>query len=159
MYKRSAVIVLHEHSTDSLILTRRNGNLRQHPGEICFPGGHWESEDADLWNTALRELKEELGIEPTRVELVQELQPEQTLNGTIIYPWLASVSTLTPFVVNQIEVDAVLTVPMKKVRAISNYKDLVVERDGQIYTSCQFTASTHFVWGATARIMKQLCYK
>jgi len=157
MKKKSSVVVLHERLTDSLILTRRNINLRNHPGEICFPGGHWDINDTDLWSTALRELQEELGIEPDRVALIQELLPETTLLGLVIYPWLASVPVLQPYVANEGEVEAVLTLPMKDVRTASNYKDIVVKRHGQSLTCCQFTASEHLVWGATARIMKQLC--
>ena len=59
----SAVLVLHELATDSLVLTKRSNKLRHHPGEICFPGGIWENQDENLYATALRELNEELGIE------------------------------------------------------------------------------------------------
>jgi 8-oxo-dGTP pyrophosphatase MutT (NUDIX family) len=159
MLKKSAVIVMHEQVTDSLILTRRTDHLREHPGEICFPGGRWESGDMDLWATALRELHEELGVAADRVELVKELEPEQTLGGSIIHPWLATISTLEPYALNNYEVAEVIMLPMHAVRTIGNYENMVINRAGESITTCQFTASSYFVWGATARIMKQLLVK
>ena len=158
MMKKSAVVVLHEASSDSLVLTKRSLNLRYHPGEICFPGGGWEARDQDLWSTALRELNEELGIDNTRVEFIKELVPETTIIGTIIYPWLASVRNLKPYQINENEVSDVLTLPMSEVTSAKNYKDIIVRKEGYKIKSCQFTASDKYiVWGATARIMKQLC--
>ena len=157
MQKESAVIVMHEKATDSLILTRRTAHLRDHPGEVCFPGGGWEPGDIDLRATALRELKEELGIETDRVQLIKKMEPEKTLSGSIIHPWLATILALEPYVLNTYEVAEVLMLPMQAVYTISNYKDIVIIRSGKRVTTCEFTTSCYFVWGATARIMKQLC--
>jgi len=156
--KKSAVIILWEQSTDSIILTQRSDSLRDHPGEICFPGGRWDPGDADLWSTALRELYEELGIVAGRVQLVKELLPEKTLAGSIIYPWLATVPNMQPYTLNDDEVAAVFTLPMHEVIQASNYHDVLVTIHGRSINACQFMASEHFVWGATARIMKQLCH-
>lgn len=158
MHKQSAVVVLLEKSSDSLILTKRSNKLVHHPGEFCFPGGCWEFGDECLWNTALRELQEELGIASSRVECLKQLEPESTLIGTMIYPWFASIHSLNPYVMNKLEVSDVIALPMKDVKLIDNYKEVSVERSGKTIISCQFTASNSFVWGATARIMKQLCY-
>ncbi len=152
----SAVVVLHEKATDSLILTQRSMHLSSHPGDICFPGGYWQVGDTSLWETALRELREELGIAPNRVELLKKLQPEQTLSGCVIYPWFASINTLIPYSANVREVAAVLTIPMPDVLSSANYKDIVLNREGEMISSAQFTACDYFVWGATVRIMKQL---
>lgn len=157
MSKMSAVIVMYDESTDSLILTQRSTDLRDHPGEICFPGGSWQVGDADLWVTALRELFEELGIDASRINLVKKLTPEKTLKGSIIQPWLTTISSLQPYTANVREVAAVLALPMHQVMMIDNYKDFVIKRQDIEITSCQFTGSSYFVWGATARIMKQLC--
>ena len=153
----SAVIVLHEEMTDSLVLTKRSMKLRDHPGDICFPGGRWQVGDTDLWMTALRELHEELGIDAHRLHFVKKLNIERTLNGLIIHPWLATIATLQPCVVNENEVAAVIKLPMHDVKKSFNYKEIMIERDGCVIKSCQFTASYSLIWGATARIMKQLC--
>ncbi|WP_131783044.1 NUDIX hydrolase [Legionella gresilensis] len=154
--RNAAVLVLHERVTNSIILTERSSQLKNHPGEICFPGGLWEEEDKTLFATALRELQEELGITAERVTLLKSLTPEQTLTGYLIYPWLASIETIEPYVLSE-EVTDVLRVPIDKVCNIDHYQKIEVERRGFKFMSYQFTAETRFVWGATARIMMQLC--
>ncbi len=155
--KEAAVIVLHELSTDSLILTLRSTELREHPGEVCFPGGRWQPGDENLYATALRELQEELGIISSRVQLQGAMQLERTLTGFIIHPWLASIETLSPYQLNNGEVLEVFSLPMQEVIKIANYQEALVHRLGKTILSDQFTASPRFIWGATARIMKQLC--
>lgn len=156
MTKESAVIVLHELASDSLILTQRSASLKNHPGEICFPGGQWQKGDEDFYATALRELQEELGIVPGRVHLQGAMKTERTLTGYIIYPWLASIENLLPYQANEAEVMEVFKLPMNEVVELANYEEIVVNRLGLNIKSYQYKASGHFVWGATARIMMQL---
>jgi len=153
----SAVIVLIDKLTDSIVLTQRSAHLRNHPGQVCFPGGHWQIGDTDFSATALRELHEELGIEARRIRLIRKLTLAHTVTGTIIHPWLATILSLHPYTPNPLEVADVFAVPMKDVLTRSNYKDVAIEQNGVQITSLQFIASKHLVWGATARIMKQLC--
>lgn len=152
----SAVMVLHELATDSLVLTKRNSQLRHHPGEICFPGGKKDTDDNSLYATALRELYEELGISADRVTLVKELQMERTLLGTVIQPWLANIQSIKPYQLNAQEVATLVFIPMTLVIDPNNYRDLMVERGGIEFKSCEFIPNDDLVWGATARIMKQL---
>ncbi|MBI2786436.1 MAG: CoA pyrophosphatase [Legionella longbeachae] len=152
----SAVVVLYEQLSDSLILTRRCKHLRSHPGEICFPGGMWEEGDDNLYATALRELNEELGISADRLTLIKELKIEKTLLGNIIYPWFVHIESVNPYQLNIAEVERVISIPMPLVQDPQNYRDLQVERDGRSFIICEFTGNKDGVWGATARIMKQL---
>lgn len=154
--KEAAVIVLHELVSDSLILTQRSPALRNHPGEICFPGGGWQEGDNDFYATALRELQEELGIEPSRVKLKQALKPERTLTGFMIYPWLASIKNISPYLIDINEVSELFRLPMSEVIKSSNYKEISVSRLGLSIKTYQYSAKNHQVWGATARIMMQL---
>lgn len=152
----SAVIVLYEKLTDSLILTKRSELLRAHPGEVCFPGGGWEEGDENLYATALRELHEELGITAERVTLIKELKTQKTLLGRIIHPWFASVESINPYQLNTEEVIRLIAIPMPLVQEVQNYKDIIVERDGYRFKSCEFAFDGDWVWGATAKIMRQL---
>ena len=157
--KVAAVVVMHEMSTDSLILTKRSDKLRNHPGEISFPGGAFEELDKDFYHTALRELKEELGIDSSRIELIKALEPEHTLLGHIIHPWLVRLEKLEPYQIDPNEVAEVFSLPMTEVVKALNYKKLRLTRSNIHITSIQFTATEYFVWGATARIMRQLVVK
>ncbi|CDZ78276.1 putative NUDIX hydrolase [Legionella massiliensis] len=153
--KEAAVIVLRELASDSLILTQRSTQLRNHPGEVCFPGGRWQDEDKNFYETAIRELEEELGIAPSRVHFQSEMRSERTLTGFIIYPWFADIDNLLPYQAN-LEVSEVFKLPMNEVAQASNYKEIVVNRFGLNIKTYQYKASERFVWGATARIMMQL---
>ena len=156
LIRDAAVIVLHEKDTDSLILTERSSQLRDHPGEICFPGGLWEEGDNTLYDTALRELEEELGINSTRVQLHRMLKTEQTLTGYRISPWLAVIDTLSPYQMNPVEVASVIRIPMTEIYKRTNYQQIKVERQGTEILTYQFLVDNYMVWGATVRIMMQL---
>lgn len=153
----SAVMVLHELSSNSLILTKRSEKLRTHPGEICFPGGVWEMGDVNLYATALRELHEELGITANRVDLVKELEIERTLLGAIIHPWFARIESIDPNRLNPEEITSIISIPMHLAQDSKNYRELVINRYGHRFKSLEFVLPGDLLWGATARIMKQLC--
>jgi 8-oxo-dGTP pyrophosphatase MutT (NUDIX family) len=153
---QAAVIVLHERSTQCLILTKRSPHLRRHPGELCFPGGVWEEQDDSFYATALRELYEELGIESKRLHLIKALTVEHTRLGSIIHPWLARIDLLEPVCINPQEVDSIIRVPISLVKNPNNYEEIIINRDEVQFKSCKFTGHSEFIWGATARIMKQL---
>jgi 8-oxo-dGTP pyrophosphatase MutT (NUDIX family) len=154
--KEAAVLVLHELASDSLIMTLRSKKVRNHPGEVCFPGGRWQVGDNDLYATALRELQEEIGITPSRVQLQQAMQTERTLTGFIIQPWFACIDNLEPFKPDVEEVSEVFLLPMEEVKQAGNYKEIFVNYKGFTIKTYQYTATEHYLWGATARIMMQL---
>lgn len=118
--------------------------------------GAWEEGDENYYVTALRELQEELGVGPERITLIRELNIQKTLLGNIIHPWFASIESIHPYELNQQEVVRLISISMPLVRDPQNYKDFVIEREGRRYSTCEFTANKDWVWGATARIMRQL---
>lgn len=158
MGTHSSVIVLHDLFKNSLILTKRSEQLRNHPGEVCFPGGFQEVTDQNLYSTALREVDEELGITSDRITLIRELEVEKTLQGLIIHPWFASIKNVFPYTMNLQEVSELIFVPMDLVNNPQNYKELRLEKDGRRIMTCQFIANKELIWGATARIMRQLAF-
>jgi len=76
--------------------------------------------------------------------------------GTIIHPWLVSIDSVRPYYQNSQEVTALIFIPMSLVINPQNYREVIVERDGLRFESCEFIPNDELVWGATARIMKQL---
>lgn len=152
----SAVIVLHEQSSDSLILTRRSMNLRTQPGHVCFPGGLREGKDENLYATALRELEEELGIAASRVRFIREMKKDKTLFMAVISPWFAAIESVEPYEINRDEVAELIKIPLEQVMRKENYREKKIKEEGFVFSSLVFTGSEHFIWGATARIMNQL---
>ncbi|WP_019216826.1 NUDIX hydrolase, partial [Legionella tunisiensis] len=157
--KEAGVIVMLDLTNDSLVLTQRSTKLPEHPGEVCFPGGRWQEGDENLYATALRELREELDIDASRIQLQRNMAVERTLTGYIIHPWLVTIESLEPYKASLGEVSAVFSLPLAEVSNLANYQELIVKRYGVAIKSYQYTASTYFVWGATARIMMQLSKK
>ena len=71
------------------VFTKRQDDLRRHPGEISFPGGRYDEGERDLLATALREAQEEIGLPPDAVEIVGALQPTPTIaTGYAVYPFV-----------------------------------------------------------------------
>ncbi len=88
----SAVLcLLYERADDVyMILTRRSPRLRHHAHEVAFPGGRREAGDADLWTTALREAQEEVGIDPSTIRRIGELDSFVTVGSrTLVTPFVA----------------------------------------------------------------------
>ncbi len=90
---RSAVLVLlYERSDDVyMVLTRRSPRLRHHAHEVAFPGGRHEADDGDLWTTAVREAQEEVGIDPSTIRRIGELDSFVTVESrTMVTPFVAA---------------------------------------------------------------------
>ena len=91
---KAAVFIILFHLNDELfvILNRRSNSVGTHKGEICFPGGKMEKDDPDLMHTALRELREEMGILPGEIEVFGSISSVQTNTGFDITPFVGYIS-------------------------------------------------------------------
>jgi 8-oxo-dGTP pyrophosphatase MutT (NUDIX family) len=138
-----------------VVLTRRRADLRRHAGEISFPGGRKDAEDADLLATALREAEEEIGLARTRVQLLGELPPTSTLaTNYVIHPFVGTISPGAAWQISATEVDAVLELPLSAVHAGRTRTRL--ERRGISFETDAYIVDEHLIWGATARILENL---
>lgn len=140
-----------------LLLIERAGNLRNHPGQLAFPGGKPDPEDADLVATALREAWEEVALPPGQVTILGRLNPVPVPTGYVIIPYVGLVDG--PFVPRhaEAEVTAVLTPTLRRVADPAVYR-FAGEREwqGQRYELHEFQIHEPPLWGATARIVYDL---
>lgn len=137
------------------LLTKRADELPSHQGQIAFPGGSLESGE-DAWSAALREAREEVGIEPEKVLRLGELDEDQTPSGFNIVPCVGAVAYPVATRVNDLEIAELFPVP---VSAFVN-PQLVEDRVVLVGDREQLTRIYHVagrqVWGLTARIVYNL---
>jgi 8-oxo-dGTP pyrophosphatase MutT (NUDIX family) len=140
-----------------LIFTERRADLRRHAGEISFPGGRRDPDDADLRATALREAEEEIGLDPAQVEAGEALPAIKTfVTNYVVHPFVGHVPhprelDLRP---NPTEVETVLTFSLELLREGYEMRRLV-RRGVPIHTPT-YEVEGHLIWGATARILADL---
>ena len=95
-----------------VVLTRRRADLRRHAGEISFPGGRQDAEDATLIDTALREAEEEIGLPREDVHVLGELPSTSTFaTNYLIHPFVGQIAASRSWRPSPREVDAVLELP------------------------------------------------
>jgi 8-oxo-dGTP pyrophosphatase MutT (NUDIX family) len=136
------------------VFTERRADLRRHAGEISFPGGRQDEPDEDLRETALREAEEEIGLPRDEVELVGALPPTGTfVTGYKVHPFVGLIRARA-FTPQPSEVEAVLELPLAELRR--GYESKRLLRKGVPVKTPTYTADGHFVWGATARILRAL---
>jgi 8-oxo-dGTP pyrophosphatase MutT (NUDIX family) len=151
----AAVLVALYREPLTTILTERRADLRRHAGEISFPGGRQDHPEEDLRSTALREAEEEIGLDPTGVELVGALPPVGTfVTGYRIFPFVGLVERGQTWRPQATEVAQVLEFKLADLVAGHEMRRLL--RKGVPIRTPTYTVDGHLVWGATARILESL---
>ena len=139
----------------SVVFTRRTEHLSRHAGEISFPGGLRHDEDVDLRATALRETREELGLDPSAVEVLGALAPVETfVSAILIVPFVGAIRGRPAFEPSVAEIAEVLEFPLEELDAA----EAVVEfrRDRGVYRGYAYEMPGATIWGATAMILHDL---
>jgi 8-oxo-dGTP pyrophosphatase MutT (NUDIX family) len=142
-----------------ILLTKRTAHLRQHSGQVSFPGGRIDPADASPEQAALREAQEEVGLDPAHAELLGRLQDHVTGTGYRVTPVMALLSPGFLPMPSAQEVEAVFQLPLavlldpeapRKQRAVLQGRP----RDFWVWPHPQ-----HHIWGATAAILVHLAQR
>ncbi len=144
-----------------VLLTRRAGHLSSHAGQVSFPGGRIDAEDASPEAAALREAAEEIALDPALVEVVGRLADHHTVSGYRVTPVVGLLPDgraleslgLTP---SPFEVDSVLELPMAVLLDPGAPERRRASRGGEAVTFWVWPHPSHFIWGATAAILVDL---
>lgn len=139
-----------------LLLTRRSEGVQRHQGEIAFPGGCWEPFDADLFETALRECQEEIGLGRDAVTLIGRLDDHETVTGFSVAPFVSIISYPYPFRLDPGEITALLEVPFSFLMNPENCRTRSILFRGKARTIRSYLYHGNDIWGATAEMIYRL---
>ncbi len=157
-FARAAVLVpLHERDGEPhVLLTRRPAAMRLHAGQVSFPGGRIEPGEESL-AAALREAREEVGLEPARAEVLGRLSETLVLQSAFrLTPWVASVPYPYPYAAAPGEVEQILHVPLPALWRPGAHRVEPREVYGLRLDVHYFSVGDDVIWGATARVLAEL---
>lgn len=140
----------------TVLLTERTAHLNDHAGQVSFPGGSAEPEDTDVVDTALRESDEEIGLDRSRVEVIGRLPDYPTVTGFNVSPIVALVSPPFTLELDAFEVAEAFEVPLAFVLDPANQQRREIEMDRQVRHFIAMPHGPHFIWGATAAMLRNL---
>ena len=153
-HKLASVLVVIYGESPLILMTEKPKHMKFHAGEISFPGGKLDSTDFDLLETALRETSEEIGLSIRKEQVIGQLNPVITLNsGFLILPFVCVVDTIAPLSPNA-EVKTIFHIPLEPfLKTMKNDPDPNHNLIQEMYT---FEFQGKIVWGASARVLKQI---
>ena len=155
IYKKAGVLILLLHENDKedmrILFTKRSSNLSTHSGEVSFPGGKWEEQDESLFDTAVRESYEEIGLKQNNMIKLGSLNFLLSRHKIEVNPFVGYLETKQVFEGNY-EIDMIFTVPISFLTNPENIsykefnrKDLKVSIPSWVYNG-------NHIWGLTAMI-------
>lgn len=154
-------LVMREHGLQ-VLLTQRTAHLRDHAGQVSFPGGRAERHDADAVATALRETEEEVGLARQHIEVIGQLPHYRTVTSYVVTPVVGLVQPDFALALDGQEVAEAFEVPLAFLMTPANHRRHRFEWDGQ---ARQFLSmpwprpgadDSYFIWGATAAMLRNL---
>jgi 8-oxo-dGTP pyrophosphatase MutT (NUDIX family) len=164
----SVLIPILRRNPSSVLFTRRNADLSDHPGQISFPGGRAEPGDRDAVETALREAEEEIGLLRSKVEVLGTLPRYVTGTGFVVDPVVALVDADVDLSPDAGEVAEIFEVPLEVLMTPAHHHRHQLDLDGvqREFLSMPWDAdagglplgpaASHFIWGATAGMLRNL---
>lgn len=155
----AVLIAITDRPQPGLILTQRSEHLRKHPGQVAFPGGRVDPEDADVVAAALREAEEEIGLPPTQVDVIGLTDPFCTHTGFQIVPVVAVIPPDLALVPAPDEVAAIFEVPLAYALDPARRSLQSAQFQGQTRHYHEILWKDRRIWGVTAAMLVNLSYR
>ncbi len=152
----AVLVAVTDRDRPGVILTQRPDTMRKHPGQVAFPGGRVDPEDADLVAAALREAHEEVALPAHVVDIIGATDPYRTMTGYRVTPIIGVVPpdlVLTP---NADEVAAIFEAPLDYLLNPANHLTNTLEFNGRTRTYYEIFWDDRRIWGATAAMIVNL---
>ena len=148
--------VLEDNSRLHVLFTKRTQQVRDHKGQVSFPGGSIDDDDVSLEATALRETHEEIGLKDEDIEILGRIDDAHTkVSNFVIHPYVGFIQYPYEFILSKAEVERILTIPLSIFHPDNpGYHLNTIEYQGIMHDGPAYKFLNDIVWGATARIMK-----
>lgn len=142
-----------------VVLTRRHDQLKHHAGQISFPGGSRDDEDADLLATALRETEEEIGVPTRLVRVMGRLERYRTGTGFDVAPFVGEIDANVELVRQEVEVAEIFEVPLAFLLDDDNHAERHGFFRGRNRRYYEIVYEHYRIWGATAGMIINLAQR
>jgi len=152
----AVLIPVVDHEEPTVLLTQRSAHLKEHSGQVAFPGGKIDATDKSPLDAALREAEEEVGLDRSFIDPIGYLDVYGTGFGFRILPTLARVKPGFELTINHSEVDDAFEVPLSFLMNPANHQRHSKEFRGMERSYYAMPFAERYIWGATAGILRVL---
>ena len=160
MIPAAVMLLLYPKGDDyCVLLNKRTQLVEHHKGEISFPGGRMDDEDASLLDTALRETHEEMGIDPDDVRVLGRVDDMPTNSNYLMSTFVGTIPYPYDFAPSEFEVAEILEAPISELTDPRSFTFEVRAFQGQPLECPEFNYRGHRVWGATGRVLNNFLRK
>ncbi len=156
LYEAAVLVAVTDRPEPGLILTRRHEDMRNHAGQVAFPGGRIDPTDIDAVAAALREAQEEIELAPQAVEIVGIADRYRTVTGFDVTPVVGVIAPNIALRANEAEVADIFEVPLDFVLEPANHLEASVEWQGRDRHYYEILWNDRRIWGATAAMIVNL---
>ncbi len=150
------LVALTDCADPEVILTLRSPHLSTHSGEISFPGGKRDPDDADLLATAMREAEEEIALHSGQVDIIGSLGQVVSKHQLQVTPWVGVIAHELPLAANPEEIAEIYRVPLSFLLEPANRRMDRLEFAGQTRFVPAWPWQDEVIWGLTAYILSEL---
>ena len=150
------VPIVRRGAAPTVLFTRRTDHLKSHSGQISFPGGRIEADDATPEAAALRETREEIGLAESGIEILGRLNTRETGTGYRVFPVVGMVDPPLALAPDENEVAEIFEAPLAFLLDPANRRFETRVRDNVERRFYAIPYRAHFIWGLTARILVNL---